>query len=162
MNRSIVDATRTHFNLSLEMLEKMISQCPDELWKEKRAGYVFWQQILHALTGADFWMRQSNEQFVEPFTGKKVYPELEQDPEDQLSKENLIKYAGEVQALSLLFFEGKDDAWLNSGSTVYNKITNMDVVFMQIRHILYHVGHCDSILRESGYKAVEWVDYFGD
>lgn len=162
MNRTIVDAARTHFNHSFEMLEKMINQCPDGLWNEKHAGYVFWQQILHALIGTNFWMRQSNEEFIEPFAGKRLYPELEQDPEDRLSKEDLIKYAGEVKSLCALFFQDKDDAWLKSGSIPYNKITNMDVVFGQIRHIQYHVGHCDSILREYGYKAVEWVDYFGE
>ena len=44
-------------------------------------------------------------------------------------------------------------------SVLYDKITNMDIVLMLMRHIQYHTGHCDSILREDGFEAVEWLDY---
>jgi hypothetical protein len=43
-----------------------------------------------------------------------------------------------------------------------DKISNMDVLLMQIRHIQYHVGHCNSILRDRGYRAVDWIEYCGD
>jgi uncharacterized damage-inducible protein DinB len=162
MARGIMDAARTHFDLSYRMLQELIDKCPDELWDKKRGGYVFWQQILHALTGVNYWMRQSNEQFVEPFEGKVLYPELESDPVDSLSREELKGYANEIAVMSEAFFEGKDDAWFGSASVVYDKINNMDIVFMLLRHIQYHTGHCDSILRESGFEAVEWLDYFGE
>ncbi len=29
----------------------------------------------------------------------------------------------------------------------------------QIRHVQYHMGHCNSILRHFHYKAVEWIGY---
>lgn len=32
---------------------------------------------------------------------------------------------------------------------------------MQIRHMQYHVGHCNSILRENNKEAVDWIDYLG-
>jgi len=43
-------------------------------------------------------------------------------------------------------------------SDIYIKISNMDVILMQIRHLQYHVGHCNSILRERGAEAVDWID----
>jgi hypothetical protein len=144
------------------MLEEMICKCPDELWGAKNGGFVFWQQLLHAFTGINFWMRQDNEKFTEPFSDKRVYPELEQDPEDRLTREDLLEYRDKVKEICSSFFRGKDDDWLLKNSIVYDKIKNIDVVFMQIRHIQYHVGHCNSILRDKNREAVEWLDYYGE
>jgi len=30
-----------------------------------------------------------------------------------------------------------------------------------LRHIMYHVGHCEAIFRENGIKPNEYLDYFG-
>jgi uncharacterized damage-inducible protein DinB len=162
MARSLADAARTHFNMSFDMLENMIDKCPDSLWDKKRGGFIFWQQILHALTGVNFWMRLANDRFTEPFIGKVLYPELDGEPEDSLTKEELKAYAREVRSLCDAFFDKKNDAWFAEKSVLYDKITNMDIVLMLMRHIQYHTGHCDSILREDGFEAVEWLDYFGD
>lgn len=162
MVRSIIDAARTHFRMSFKMLQDIIDKCPDELWNEKRGGYVFWQQILHALTGVDYWMRLKNDSFTEPFAGKVLYPELESDPVDSLSREELQQYSDKVAAQCEAFFADRDDTWLAEASVIYDKISNMDIVFMLVRHMQYHTGHCDSILRENGFEAAEWLDYFGD
>ncbi len=108
---------------------------------------MFWQQIFHALAGVNYWMRLKNDDFVGPFAGKVLYPELENDPVDSLSREELQGYSDEVAALCEAFFADKDDEWLREASVLYDKISNMDIVFMLVRHMQYHTGHCDSILR---------------
>lgn len=155
---SIHKICRKQFFLSFQMMENLIEQCPEEIWSIKAGGFVFWQQILHALYGANFWMRQSNVLILEPFAERKVYPELEKEPEGKISKDEMLNYKDEVKKLCESFFEGKDDEWFSMPSVLCDKLTNMDVVFMQIRHIQYHVGHCDSILRERGFKAVDWLE----
>lgn len=157
---SIIKTCKIQFFLSFSMLEKLIEQCPENIWDIKAGGFVFWQQILHTLTGSNFWMRQSGSDFSEPFTDRKVYPELDNEPIGNITKEEMIEYKNIVKVLCESFFSGKDDAWLTEPSGLYGKISNLDVIFMQIRHIQYHVGHCNSILRERGLKAVDWIDYF--
>jgi uncharacterized damage-inducible protein DinB len=139
-----------------------IRDSPEDLWGQKAGGFVFWQQILHTLTGLNFWMRLEKTPFTEPFSGKKIYPELDKAPEDVLSKMELREYKEQVAQLCNAFFEGKDDAWLRQASVLYGKISNLDVVMMQVRHMQYHVGHCNSILRERGVEAVAWMEYFGE
>ena len=107
-------------------------------------------------------MRQPKSTFSEPFAGRKVYPELDHEPEDKITRDEMVEYKDTVIVLCENFFEGKDEAWLAESSGIYDKISNLDIVFMQIRHIQYHVGHCNSILRERGLKAVDWIDYFGE
>lgn len=160
-SNNMLEIAKTQFDLSFSMLEKIIDKCPDDLWAAKKGGFVFWQQLLHAFTGINFWLRTNNDKFREPFEDKKVYPELEQEPENQLTKDDLTEYKNFVKEITKIFFQGKDDKWLVEGSIIYNKITNLDVIFMQVRHIQYHVGHCNSILRENNREAVEWLDYYG-
>lgn len=161
-SNNLLKIAKTQFDLSFSMLEKMIEKCPDDLWNEKKGGFVFWQQLLHAFTGINFWLRMSNEKFIEPFEDKKLYPELEHEPENQLTKGELTEYKNVVKEICKDFFADKDDEWLGSNSIIYNKIKNLDVIFMQVRHIQYHVGHCNSILRENNREAVEWLDYYGE
>lgn len=161
-SRMLLEIAKTQFDLSFSMLEKMIDQCPEDLWNEKKGGFVFWQQLLHAFTGMNFWMRQEGGHFVEPFAGRNVHPELDQEPEAQLTRGDLLGYKDAVKAIAEAFFEEKDDDWLGERASVYDKIRNLDVIFMQVRHIQYHVGHCNSILRENGREAVAWLDYYGE
>jgi len=154
----MIDSCKQHFFMSFSMLEKMIEQCPDEVWSVKAGGFVFWQQIIHALCSAGFWMRKPGSAFAEPFAEKKVYPELEQDPEGNISRDEMREYKDKVKALCEAFFCDKDDEWLVFPSDIHIKISNLDVILMQIRHIQYHVGHCNSILRERGIEAVDWID----
>lgn len=161
-NNTMLKIAQTHFELSFKMLEQMIEQCPDDIWKEKKGGFVFWQQLLHAFTGINFWLRENSDKFVEPFNDKKVYPELDNDPKINLSKDELMAYKDEVKKICENFFNDKDDEWLNNNSIIYDKVKNLDIIFMQIRHIQYHVGHCNSILRENNREAVDWLDYYGE
>ncbi|WP_010252169.1 DinB family protein [Acetivibrio cellulolyticus] len=155
---NILKTCRVQFTLSFSMLEKLIEQCPDEIWNVNAGGYVFWQQIVHALCGANYWMRQPNIAFVEPFQERKVYPELDNKPEGYVSKSEMLDYKDIVKNICICYFEDKDDEWLTMLSAFNEKITNLDVVFMQIRHIQYHVGHCNSILRDRGLKPVDWIE----
>lgn len=155
---ALVETCKSQFFKCFAMLENLMEQCPQDIWGIKAGGFVFWQQILHTLTGTSFWMRMNGGLFSEPFQDRKTYPELDHQPEDSVSKAEMIEFKDTVKELCEEFFDGKHDEWLILPSSIYDKLSNIDVIFMQIRHIQYHVGHCDSILRERGLKPAEWVD----
>lgn len=157
----MIRACKTHLFLSLAMLEKLVEQSPEEIWNIKAGGFVFWQQLLHALAGSNFWMRQPGSSFTEPFADRRVYPELEDEPEGYITRDEMKAYKDTVKSICESFFKDRDDRWLAEPSGLYDKISNLDVVFMQIRHIQYHVGHCDCILREKGLRATDWIDCSG-
>ena len=52
-NNVILSSLKTQLLISFSMLEKIIENCPDELWNKKVSGYVFWQQLVHAFAGMD-------------------------------------------------------------------------------------------------------------
>jgi hypothetical protein len=76
-----------------------------------------------------------------------------------LTRAELLKYKDKIKKICKAFFLDKDDEWLNHSSPIYDQLTHLDAVFMQIRHIQYHIGHCNSILRERNAPAVDWIDY---
>lgn len=157
----MLDHIRTHFDLSYDMLLNQIEICPDTLWDDRVSGFVFWQQILHVLAGVDFWTRSEQGDFKEPFKSRKVYPELEKAPMGFISRREMRIYAGEVYSQVESLFEEKNDPWLLEKNPLYNKISNIDVIEMQIRHIQYHIGHCDASLRERNFSPSEWFDFQG-
>ncbi len=158
----LIDHMQKHMKASLTMLLHEIDVCPDELWNQVGGGFVFWQQVLHALTGLEFWTRSEKAAFEEPFKERKVYPELDHAPEGYVSKDEMRAYGQKVSAQVEALLRGKTDEWLTQVNVIYAKILNIDVLEGQLRHIQYHVGHCDSILRERNVEAVAWVEYLGE
>ena len=148
--------------ISLEALEILINRTPEDIWNEKRGGYVFWQQILHAINGSLFWLRTEKKDYLEPYSDLNVYPELEKDPENMLSKLQIKDQLKQVVELTNNYFKSIDSNELLNASVLHDKVTNLDVVFGQIRHLNYHTGHCDSILREAGITDLKWEDYNGE
>jgi len=154
----IVQRLKPHFFLSFDMLETMIDACPDRLWNQKHGGFLFWQQVLHAFHGNQYWTRPLGKEFIEPFAPRLVYPELDHDPVDRVSQGEMRAWAAQIREQNQAFFADKTDAWLTEASAVQPSLTNLDVVVMQIRHLQYHVGHCNAILRENRVQAVEWIE----
>jgi hypothetical protein len=160
-DNNLVKIMEVQFNLAFSMISEFLEKCPDEIWNKKLGGHIFWQQLLHTYTGTNFWFRIKKEKFIEPFQGKEVYPEFEDDPKDFISKGEMENFVSLVTQEAIVFFKDKSNSWLSEPNVIYNKITNLDVINMQIRHIMYHVGYCNCILHEEGVPAVEWKDYFG-
>jgi hypothetical protein len=139
------------------MLDKIIENCPDDLWNEKVSGYVFWQQLVHTFAGMHGWLREDKLETIPPFStfnGKNIYSEFENDPEIILSKEDVIELFNETKETVGKWFDGKDDDWLKSLFKQYNKWTNLENTVGQIGHVMYHIGHFDSIFRENGIKGI--------
>jgi hypothetical protein len=159
-NRVFLDSMKRDILKSISMLEKIIENCPDDLWNKKASGYVFWQQLAHTFAGMYGWMREDKLEAIPPFStfnGKKIYSEFENDPETALSKVDTIGLLNETKETVEKWFNEKDDNWLISPYKPYNKRTNLDITIGQIGHVMYHIGHFDSIFRENGLKGV-WND----
>jgi hypothetical protein len=158
-NRVFLNSLRDQLFLSFAMLEKIIEICPDELWNKKVSGFVFWQQLVHAFSGACGWLREEKPEIIPVFSTfkKNIYPEFESDPETMLTKTEVRYLYNETKETAEKWFEGKDDDWLKK--PLYNKMTNLDNTTGQLRHIMYHVGHCEAIFRENGIKTGEYLDY---
>lgn len=157
----MVDICKTQFNLVFSMLEKLIDGSSEKIWKQKVGGHTYFQQLLHILMGIHFWFRDNNEKFIEPYFQKKFYPEFEKDPESVMPKTELINYKNNVKEIINQFFFNRNDQWLYEKSLVYAKLSNLDIIFMQVRHVQYHIGYCNALLQENDEKQTPWIDFYG-
>lgn len=149
---------RRQLFLCYDMIENLIEDTPDSIWGLKKGGYIYWQQLLHAICGSLYWLRTDPDNFTEPFIELNVYPELEKDPENQLSKEQLLRLLNDAKDVASYFFDHYDSKQLLLDSVLVHAVSGLDIVFIQIRHLMYHIGHCEAILRESGSEVPEWLD----
>jgi hypothetical protein len=150
-----------HFAPSLAMLERIIAQCPNELWNEVNGGFPFWQQIFHAYESIDYWIRKTEDDYQEPKYDKDVTFDLDKTCTDFLTKEEIITYAKKIrEKVEKYFMDLEGQNLLKSDNN--NKFSHYDIMLCQIRHIQYHIGHCNAILRQNNYKAVDWIGYGED
>jgi hypothetical protein len=165
-NNALIKSLKDQFFLSFSMLEKIIENCPNELWNSKKSGFVFWQQLYHTFYYVRYWLRDENCEVNDPYKELNLNPELEKEPENILTKDNMISFNIETKEIVEKWFEGKNDDWLkllffkNPPYIQLEKLKNNDVIVDQIRHLMYHVGHCEAIFRENKIKTVEYLDYF--
>jgi hypothetical protein len=136
-NIDILTIVRRHLFFSFSMSEKLIDICPDGLWYETHTGLPFWQQLFHTSSGIDYWMRVK-EDYIESFSDKKLYPELDNIPEDTLLKKELKDYKKHIRKRCYAFFDAMPQTLLRQ-TIVDNAVTHLDIVFMQICHMQYHV-----------------------
>ena len=156
----LLTSLKSSLFLSFRMLKNTAEICPDELWNKKLSGFVFWQQLIHTISGMFGWLREEKTESIpfSEFNGKKIYPEFENEPEIVLTKIDISGFFNETKTAVEKWFTGKDDDWLVSPYRIYPKITNFDIIEGQIRHVMYHVGHLEAIFREHGIKTGEYLE----
>ena len=166
---SLVEIMKRNFISSLKMLDNIIDNCPADLWVEIHAGFPFWQQVYHALESVDYWFRENYRYVYDDETpkawlsNKNVTSELDKNKttfDDILSKEEMQQYLSYIYKKTDLFFSGLSDGKLKEPIAENNyKFTYLDVIDMQIRHVMYHVGHCICILRSHADIELEWISH---
>lgn len=157
MSDILVKHVSQHFYVSFEMLKNHIDNCPDNVWNKKHGGYIFWQQLLHAFEGVLYWMRNSayDSSLINPL----YHADLENTSELCISKNELNIIVKSIEKQVSNFLKDVNDEWLSKQSYVKEEMLNIDVIINQMRHIQYHVGHCNCILRELNVNAVNWIGY---
>ena len=165
--QSLTMAINRQYDYSLTMLREMIETCPNELWTERNGSFPFWQQLYHALYWTDYTIQEScdGEKIFSWKTEKNITHELDKEkinfPEYLTKEELLIYFQAFIEKKDRFFSKMNDSALLEVIPHRKDGYAYLDTITNQIRHIMYHVGHCDCILRNNGYSAIAWVSIFG-
>lgn len=144
--------------MSFEMLMQLTDLCPDELWYQKKNGAAFWHIIFHSLSGVHYWMRLIPGKLPAIFPEKQLYPDFEEEQIDTLSKEEIAHYSKIVRIACENYFQMVKPHHLCEQSVFPEANTNLDIILLLIRHIQYHTGQCNTILKENNQKTVSWIE----
>lgn len=156
---------KRQFESSYQMLLKIVEICPEDVWLKVNGAFPFWQQIYHASYWLDFWLRDAYDgsEFRSMIFDESISFELNREVtnyETHLTKAQLKEYIMKIHVKTERIFEKLNDVLLAT-PIIKDKhdYTYANVIMGQIRHIMYHVGHCNSILRNGNLPAVEWISH---
>jgi uncharacterized protein YutD len=158
---SITSIIQRHLMLSFQMILAVIEQCPDAIWTNRNEKESVWKRVLHVLESVDYWLGDfSDYQFPQFFKGFSA--EMEFQNKLSISKTQIIEYAKFIEGKIAIFFHNMSEEKLTTESMKHQKVTYLDIVLSQIRHIQTNVGYCNEKLIGTGCKAVDWIGFNED
>ena len=154
----IVQSLEGNVQHAFSLLDKFIEVCPEDLWAQKFGGWPVWQQIYHALTAIDFFIRPLDAPEEAPPFGEKE-ASLDASAANTIGKIQLKAYAEKMYQQAAAYIASLDDAAMaqnNAGlaARIGMPSTHANALCLIAAHTLYHLGSCDAALRERGLAGV--------
>ena len=153
------DTVWGQFGASIDMLERAIQACPEDLWGDRSQKPEFWYVAFHTLFFLDLYLSESDDGFLPPppFT----LDELDERgilPERVYTKEELLRYLNHgrakcrdtIQAMTEERARGRCGfSWLD--------LSVGQMLLYNMRHIQHHVGQLQLVLSLKTGSAPRWV-----
>lgn len=144
---------------AIEMLERAMQSCPDDLWGDQSQEPQFWYIAYHTIFFLDFYMSDSLEEFTPPapFTLSELDPAGVM-PERIFTKEELQTYLDHSRKKC----KAAIDALTDENADLRFKYGRIDIsraeLFLyKIRHVQHHAAQLNLILRQKIDSAPRWV-----
>ena len=153
----VIQTFKNDFDRFYDMLIMQIDVCPDNLWTAKEGGYFYWQQVLHAIGVTEMYTVKDGDKFS-PKYGMPVIM-LSEEPADYLSKDELRELALDVREKVYDYLNSLKPEQLLTLHPFFTKALKKDTNYLAmlialVRHLCYHIGCLDSVLRNNGLKGV--------
>jgi hypothetical protein len=155
----IVAVLQRQIETTLEMLQRVIAECPAGTWTTDEPSLAIWQHAYHSLLGLSIWLRWPAPAIVLPaFHREGVDLQIGASP--AYAREIVEDYRQEVfqkvrSYFTLLTTENLTEELILRGI----RFTRIDLILGQIRHVQHHVGCMHSQLRRRTGSAPAWIGY---
>lgn len=161
MNNPLVNVAKRQFESSFLMLQELVDLCPDDVWLRTDGSIPFWQQIYHASYWVDFWLRDAYDgsEFRSMIFDEGISFDLSsQSHVAYLTREQAKEYLLIIHSKAERIFQKLDDHFLAT-PIMENRydFTYADVIIGQIRHMMYHIGRCNFMLKDNRSPTVKWI-----
>ena len=144
---------------SINMLERAMQACPDNLWGDQSQEPQFWYLAYHTLFFLDFYLSDSFEDFTPPapFTLSELDPAGVM-PERVYSKEELLTYLEHCRKKCKEAVEALNDE--NGDQRIkYGRvdISRAELFLYKTRHVQHHAAQLNLMLRQKSESPPRWV-----
>jgi hypothetical protein len=158
MSQNIVNALKGPIDRSFGLLAEFIKVCPENIWAEKNGGWPVWQQVYHALTTVDFFIGKEGESPFSALAEVEV-GSLRKIAAHPIAKGILSELLTAIKQKVDNYAASLTDEQLPTINEGLFKRANMEMsqaatLSMLSGHTLYHLGACDSALRNNGLNGV--------
>jgi uncharacterized damage-inducible protein DinB len=158
MPQTIVLSMKENVDFAFSLVEKFIEVCPEKIWILRFGRWPIAQQIYHALSAVDFFIRDAQGKHLmdNPFPVVADLNVIADELPNQLqtaalllqAKKALDHYTGSLSDELL----GQKDA--GASQRRGRDVTYANIMMLLAAHTLYHLGSCDAALREHGLNGV--------
>lgn len=158
MSKAITQSLEGGIMHSFALVNEFIKVCPEKVWGQKFGGWPVWQQLYHAFTAVDFFLRPADAPAEKnPFDD--AFGDLKQSAPEAPAKELVKDYVEKAQAKVREYIAGLDDAALSAknegiSARMGRDMNHAGTLALIASHTMYHLGSCDAALRENGMPGV--------
>ena len=158
MSKAITQSLEGGILHTFGLVNEFLKVCPDAVWEQPYGKWPVWQQMYHAFTAVDFFLRPKDApQAPTPVSGPigNLAEVAVEAPARQLIHDFIAKAQAEVSD----YIAGLDDATLaanNEGMSARmgRDMTHAATLGLVAAHTMYHLGCCDAALRQNGLPGV--------
>jgi hypothetical protein len=152
------DILERHFTPSILMLEAVISNCPEPLWRKAGNHAPLWQHVMHTIEGVDYFLTDGELPYLsEPYKRHIPFDFSETDLE-YIDPAACQVYYQKIKHKCERYLSAYKDRLMEK-SMRPDHYTILDILLAQIRHIQYHVAYCSSILARYGEPDIAWLGF---
>jgi hypothetical protein len=147
-----LDQLRNEFTATAFMLQKVIKECPDTLWKEKFGEFFFHEECFHCLVYLDVvtssWKPFQEERFGNPRHRivDKIY----------WTKKNLIDYLNTTIRMNEAAFTEKAFKTMKKECPDFKPEKEIQGALQVLRHAQHHIGKLTAYLNTKEVKFQDW------
>ena len=157
--RDIVTASEAPFRYAWQLVNEYMKVCPDNVWAAKNGGYPVWQQMLHAIWVVDALFVCDKFPTALPVPADMDTLLFKKVGEGVVSKAAVQEYAGKVIERVDSWLAALTDADLPKKNEALSAKLGKDftmagTLIAMAAHTQYHIGSCDSALRDNGLQGV--------
>ena len=148
-------------------LEKLINTCPADLWDSSNA-FSYRKMCLHSIFYADFYLSDFDESMNNPTkqyvipppipAGVSVWLDTLEETDLLLSKEMMVQYLQYTRKRTSSLLQKASAVTLSERvSFEWLAFSKFELLFYVIRHLGYHNGQLNMLLRAHNCPTVRWT-----
>jgi hypothetical protein len=154
----VIQGFQEDFDRYFDKLKELVEVCPDVLWEKDAGGYLFWQHVFHVLYYTEVYALPEGLPTEKTRFSREVAA-LSERPQEHMTKPEALALIATMKAVGdtcMASLSVEDLAKPNLRMTrVYGRPRNtIHGLLALVKHVAYHLGCCDSILRQNGLKGV--------
>jgi hypothetical protein len=159
MEREWKAAPWSQFGAAIDMLERAVRACPDDLWRGQGDAPGAWSIVQHALLWLDLYLAGSVEGFAPPppFGLEELDPSGRL-PERAYSKDELVAYLEHGRERCRGAIEALSDARAAQRCRFgWGEVSYAELLIYNLHHVQDHAGELSSLIGQALGSGPGWV-----
>jgi hypothetical protein len=156
----LTDSVRNQSRQIFQNIEIVLDAMPAEEFSSRKGGFATWKHLYHLIHSLDKNFIDPSS-FAEPDFHRPNMDIIYLDTEPALTKSQVEAYYRAVRDKVQGYLEGLTDAKLEEVVSFRDlKLTRLELILAQLRHVFYHVGYLHCCLKMERGQTPEYIGIY--